>query len=158
MSNPSFSFMKASSFNTCKHEASSPFIEISIWLCYYLKQDSLCWAGSSSNGPLVSAPQVLGLSVCNNTRSFLSLKNFKKKISFQLCSVLTLITALWRAEAGAVLDLRPGLHGKLQDSQGYIEWPCLKKKKNPLHVYVYFYTNLVSLAVLELVKNNNNKT
>jgi hypothetical protein len=36
----------------------------------------------------------------------------------------------WEAEAGGFLSSgQPGLQGEFQDSQGYIEKPCLKNKK-----------------------------
>jgi hypothetical protein len=35
---------------------------------------------------------------------------------------------IWEAEAGGFLSSRPSLQSEFQDSQGYTEKPCLKKK------------------------------
>jgi hypothetical protein len=38
---------------------------------------------------------------------------------------------IWEAEAGGFLSSRPAcLQREIQDSQGYTEKPCLKKKQN----------------------------
>lgn len=45
---------------------------------------------------------------------------------------MPVVLAIWEAEAE--IQHQPGLHSKLQDSQGYKEKTHLKRKKNPTWV------------------------
>lgn len=39
----------------------------------------------------------------------------------------------WETEAEDLCEFEPGLHSEFQDSQGYIDYPCLEKQnKDPL--------------------------
>jgi hypothetical protein len=45
----------------------------------------------------------------------------------------------WEAEAGGFLNSRPTWSTEFQDSQGYIEKPCLEKTKTNKKIYLFLF-------------------
>jgi hypothetical protein len=84
---------------------------------------------------------------------------FKKSIFCWACWRTPLIPTLGRQrQADFWVRGHPGLQSEFQDSQGYTEKPCLKKKnKNKKKIYLLWKHQLNDYIVMFIITYINNK-